>query len=77
MPGAALARWVGLAVVLLASVAAAASERADFRLVDAAGHPYSLASFPPDSVLAIYFGYSRHHSRLQRELGGGKKPGMP
>jgi APA family basic amino acid/polyamine antiporter len=26
---------------------------------------------------AIYFGYSRHHSRLQRELGGGKKPGMP
>jgi len=23
----------------------------------------------------IYFGYSRHHSRLQRELGGGTRPG--
>jgi APA family basic amino acid/polyamine antiporter len=24
---------------------------------------------------AIYFGYSRKHSRLQRELGGGTPPG--
>ena len=31
---------------------------ADFRLVDAAGRAYSIDSFPPDTVLAIYFGYT-------------------
>ncbi|MGD9507621.1 MAG: SCO family protein [Geminicoccaceae bacterium] len=58
MPGVGLARWAGLAVGLFASVAAVAAGRADFRLVDAAGHPYSLASFPPNAVLALYFGYT-------------------
>ncbi len=56
MPGA--VRSVGLALALLANVGTAASERADFRLVDSTGRPYSLASFPPDAVLAIYFGYT-------------------
>ena len=31
---------------------------ANFRLVDAAGRAYSVESFPPGSVLAIYFGYT-------------------
>jgi protein SCO1 len=58
VPGAVVGRWAGLALGLLASVAAPAAEPADFRLVDAAGQAYSIASFPPDTVLAIYFGYT-------------------
>jgi protein SCO1/2 len=30
----------------------------EFRLVDAAGRPHTLDSFPPDTVLAVYFGYT-------------------
>ncbi|MFO1050403.1 MAG: SCO family protein [Geminicoccaceae bacterium] len=56
MPGA--VRAAGLALALLASAGATASGRADFRLVDSAGRQYSLASFPHDRVLAIYFGYT-------------------
>jgi protein SCO1 len=58
-----------LGVTLLTSVAVATygaavdrppprdSSLANFRLVDSAGCAYSIESFPPDSVLAIYFGY--------------------
>ena len=59
-----------LGVTLLTSVAAAThgvavdrhppddSNRANFQLVDSGGRAYSIESFPPDSVLAIYFGYT-------------------
>ena len=30
----------------------------NFHLVDPAGRPYSLESFPPDAVVVIYFGYT-------------------
>ena len=36
----------------------ARGQPADFHLVDPAGRAYSLESFPPDSVLVIYFGYT-------------------
>ncbi len=60
---------VALGVGLLASFAVAlhagAADRsardpelANFRLVDAAGRAYSIDSFAPDTVLAIYFGYT-------------------
>jgi protein SCO1 len=59
-----------LGVVLLTSMAAAAyvavvprpaprdSDLENFHLVDPAGHAYSIESFPPASVLVIYFGYT-------------------
>ena len=55
---AALVRSLGLGTGLFAGAAVAAAAPADFRLVDAAGRPYSMASFPADAVLAIYFGYT-------------------
>ena len=59
-----------LGVALLASVGAAAftaashrpatrgAELENFHLVGPAGRSYSIESFPPGSVLAIYFGYA-------------------
>lgn len=59
-----------LGVTLLTSIAAATyvvavgrpaprdDDLANFHLVDSAGRVYSIESFPPDSVLAIYFGYT-------------------
>lgn len=59
-----------LAVSLLASIAAATlvagvgrstsrdADLASFHLVDSTGRAHSIESFPPDSVLAIYFGYT-------------------
>lgn len=50
-----------LGALLLAGLAAAAAPadaEFDFRLVDARGSAYSPASFPPGTVLAIYFGYT-------------------
>ena len=35
-----------------------APRAADFRLADAAGQSYTLDSFPPGTVVAIYFGYT-------------------
>ena len=46
---------------LLAAVAFAtylATRSGEFRLVDAAGRPHTLDSFPPNTVLAVYFGYT-------------------
>ena len=59
-----------LGVILLASVGAAifiaasrqpaarSAELENFHLVGPTGHAYSIESFPSDSVLAIYFGYT-------------------
>lgn len=58
MPGTALGRLTSLGIGLLATTALAVAAPADFRLVDAAGRPYSIASFPAGTVLAIYFGYT-------------------
>ena len=60
----------GLGVALAGSLATAVYVRAasapaarvvsplDFHLADQAGHAYSLESFPADSVLVLYFGYT-------------------
>ena len=50
-----------LGVALLAGVVAASlhpAPGAGFRLVDSAGQQHALDSFPPGTVLAIYFGYT-------------------
>jgi protein SCO1/2 len=59
-----------LGVILLASLGAAtfnaasrqpaarSAELENFHLVGPTGHAYSIESFPSDSVLAIYFGYT-------------------
>lgn len=50
-----------LGVLLLAGAAIAATPTVpalDFRLVDPQGRTHALAGFPPDQVLAIYFGYT-------------------
>ena len=61
MPKSRLPRAV-LGALLLAGAAAAAMPRgpaaAEFRLLDAQGQAHSIASFPPGTVLAIYFGYT-------------------
>jgi protein SCO1/2 len=61
--GGALRRLLPVAVGagLLAGIAFAtypATRSGEFRLVDAAGRPHTLDSFPPDTVLAVYFGYT-------------------
>jgi len=60
----------GLGAAVAAGVAAAAytagvnrptprgADLENFHLVDPAGRAYSIESFPPDSVLVIYFGYT-------------------
>ena len=60
-----VALGVGLLASFAVAVHAGAADRsardpdlANFRLVDAAGRAYSIDSFAPDTVLAIYFGYT-------------------
>lgn len=69
-PSRRLALALGLGVALAGSLATAVYVRAasapaarsasplDFHLADQAGHAYSLASFPAESVLVLYFGYT-------------------
>lgn len=59
----ALSAAVLVAVAVAGSPVAAGADRVpgsreDFQLVDTSGRAYSLASFPPESVLVIYFGYT-------------------
>ena len=50
--------WIATSPTATAQRPAPGAGDPGFHLVDAAGSPYSLESFPPDAVVVIYFGYT-------------------
>jgi protein SCO1 len=50
--------WIATSPTATAQRPAPGAGDPGFHLVDAAGSPYALESFPPDAVVVIYFGYT-------------------